>query len=226
MDAEATTAPVATVPAGLTAQGVLDAAMEAMGGRQAIDRVETIDIKQEASLMGMTLSFHSVYAKPHFIFSEQKTPMGGSLKKYNGDKVVVQANGQDIPVDDAMAQDVIHDSWCTELLLDGAEGGNAALSQAPATVNGATCYELVITLGSNEVKRYYDAKTGVCVRQSQVAETPQGEQVINVDFSDYRTVDGVMLPHVMIVPLQPGMNLEVKTTLVVVNGEVDMNIFN
>lgn len=226
LDAEATTAPVATVPAGLTAQGVLDAAMEAMGGRQAIDRVETIDIKQEASLMGMTLSFHSVYAKPHFIFSEQKTPMGGSLKKYNGDKVVVQANGQDIPVDDAMAQDVIHDSWCTELLLDGAEGGNAALSQAPATVNGATCYELVITLGSNEVKRYYDAKTGVCVRQSQVAETPQGEQVINVDFSDYRTVDGVMLPHVMIVPLQPGMNLEVKTTLVVVNGEVDMNIFN
>ena len=85
---------------------------------------------------------------------------------------------------------------------------------------------LNLPLGSNEVKRYYDAKTGVCVRQSQVAETPQGEQVINVDFSDYRTVDGVMLPHVMIVPLQPGMNLEVKTTLVVVNGEVDMNIFN
>ena len=102
----------------------------------------------------------------------------------------------------------------------------AVLSEAPATVNDALCYELVVTLGSNEVKRYYDAKTGLCVRQSQVAQTPQGEQVINVDFGDYQTVDGVKLPFVTAVPLQPGMNLEVKNTQVVINGEVDMNIFN
>ena len=226
LDAEPTTAPVAKVPAGLTAQKVIDAAFAAMGGREAIEGVETIDINQEASLMGMTLNFHSVYAAPNYIFSEQKTPMGGSVKKYNGQKVVVQANGQDVPVDEATAQDVINDSWCTELLLSGGEGGNAVLSEAPATVNDAVCYELVVTLGSNEVKRYYDAKTGLCVRQSQVAETPQGEQVINVDFGDYQTVDGVKLPFVTTVPLQPGMNLEVKTTKVVVNGEVDMNIFN
>jgi zinc protease len=210
----------------LTAQKVIDAAFAAMGGREAIEGVENIDITQEASLMGMTLNFHSVYAAPNYIFSEQKTPMGGSVKKYNGQKVVVQANGQDVPVDEATAQDVINDSWCTELLLSGGEGGNAVLSEAPATVNDAICYELVVTLGSNEVKRYYDAKTGLCVRQSQVAETPQGEQVINVDFGDYQTVDGLKLPFVTTVPLQPGMNLEVKTTKVVVNGEVDMNIFN
>jgi len=152
--------------------------------------------------------------------------MGSSVKKYNGQKVVVQANGQDIPVDEATAQDVINDSWCTELLLSGGEGGNALLSEAPATVNDALCYELVVTLGSNEVKRFYDAKTGLCVRQSQVAQTPQGEQVINVDFGDYQMVDGVKLPFVTTVPLQPGMNLEVKTTKVVINAEVDMNIFN
>ena len=226
LDAEPTTAPVATVPAGLTAQKVIDAAFVALGGREAIEGVQTIDIQQEASLMGMTLTFHSVYAAPNYIFSEQKTPMGASVKKYNGTNVVVQANGQDIPVDEATAADVINDSWCTELLLSGGEGGNAVLSEAPATVNDALCYELVVTLGSNEVKRYYDAKTGLCVRQSQVAQTPQGEQVINVDFGDYQTVDGVKLPFVTAVPLQPGMNLEVKNTQVVINGEVDMNIFN
>ena len=226
LDAEPTTAPVAKVPAGLTAQKVIDAAFAAMGGREAIEGVKNIDITQEASVMGMSLSFHSVYAAPNYIFTEQKSPMGGSVKKYNGEKVVVQALGKDLPVDEATAQDVINDSWCTELLLSGGEGGNAVLSEAPATVNDAVCYELVVTLGSNEVKRYYDAKTGLCVRQSQVAETPQGEQVINVDFGDYQTVDGVKLPFVTTVPLQPGMNLEVKTTKVVVNGEVDMNIFN
>ena len=227
LDAQPTAAPVAKVPAGLTAQKVLDAAFAAMGGREAIEGVENIDIQQEASLMGMTLSFHSIYAKPNFIFSEQKTPMGGSLKKYNGVKVVVQANGQDIPVDEATAQDVINDSWCTELLLSGGEGGNAVLSEAPASVNDALCYELVVTLGSNEVKRYYDAKTGLCVRQSQVAQTPQGEQVINVDYSDYQVVEGVIkLPFTTTVPLQPGMNLEVKTKKVALNGSVDMNIFN
>jgi len=226
LDAEPTTAPVAKVPAGLTAQKVIDAAFAAMGGREAIEGVKNIDITQEASVMGMSLSFHSVYVAPNYIFTEQKSPMGGSVKKYNGEKVVVQALGKDLPVDEATAQDVINDSWCTELLLSGGEGGNAVLSEAPATVNDAVCYELVVTLGSNEVKRYYDAKTGLCVRQSQVAETPQGEQVINVDFGDYQTVDGVKLPFVTTVPLQPGMNLEVKTTKVVVNGEVDMNIFN
>lgn len=226
LDAEPTTAPVATVPAGLTAQKVIDAALAALGGREAMEGVQTIDIAQEASLMGMTLNFHSVYAAPNYIFSEEKTPMGSSVKKYNGQKVVVQANGQDIPVDEATAQDVINDSWCTELLLSGGEDGNAVLSEAPATVNDALCYELVVTLGSNEVKRYYDAKTGLCVRQSQVAQTPQGEQVINVDFGDYQMVDGVKLPFVTTVPLQPGMNLEVKTTKVVINAEVDMNIFN
>ena len=226
LDAEPTTAPVAKVPAGLTAQKVIDGAFDAMGGREAVEGVQNIDIQQEASLMGMTLNFHSVYAKPNFIFSEQKTPMGGSVKKYNGVKVIVQANGQDIPVDEATAADVINDSWCTELLLSGGEGGNAVLSEAPATVNDALCYELVVTLGSNEVKRYYDAKTGLCVRQSQVAETPQGEQVINVDFGDYQVVEGVKLPFLTTVPLQSGMNLEVKTIQVLINGEVDMNIFN
>ncbi len=227
LDAESTTAPVAKVPEGLTAQKVINLAMDAMGGGLAlIDGVENIEIYQEASLMGMTLNFHSVYVAPHYIFSEQKTPMGGSIKKYNGEKVVIQANGQDIPVDEATAQDVMNDSWCTEILLSGDEGGNAVLSQAPATINGAVCYELIVTLGSNEVKRYYDAKTGLCVRQSQVAQTPEGEQVINVDFADYKEVEGVKLPFSTTIPLQPGMNLEVKTTKVIINGEVDMNIFN
>jgi hypothetical protein len=138
----------------------------------------------------------------------------------------VQANGQDVPVDEAMTADVINDSWCTELLLTAGENGNVKLSEAPATIGDALCYELVVTLGSNEVKRYYDAKTGLCVRQSQVAQTPQGDQVINVDFSDYKAVDGISVAHSMKVPLQPGMDLEVKTISVTINGEVDKNIFN
>lgn len=226
LDAEPTAAPVATLPEGLTAQKVLDVAMDAMGGREAIAAVQNIDIQQEASLMGMTLTFHSVYAQPNLIFSEQKTPMGSSVKKYNGKQVVVQANGQDVPVDEAMTADVINDSWCTELLLTAGENGNVKLSEAPATIGDALCYELVVTLGSNEVKRYYDAKTGLCVRQSQVAQTPQGDQVINVDFSDYKAVDGISVAHSMKVPLQPGMDLEVKTISVTINGEVDKNIFN
>ncbi|MDG1252261.1 MAG: pitrilysin family protein [Schleiferiaceae bacterium] len=226
LDAEPTTAPVAKVPTGLTAQKVIDAAFEAMGGREAIEGVQNIEITQSASLMGMTLDFHSIYAAPNYIFSEQKTPMGSSLKKYNGYQVVVQANGQDIPVDEAMTEEVINDSWCTELLLSSGENGNVKLSDAPATVGDALCYELVVTLGSNEVKRYYDAKTGFCVRQSQVSQSPQGEQVINVDFSDYQSVDGVYIAHSMKVPLQPGMDLEVKTTSVTINGEVDKSIFD
>ncbi|NDH16318.1 MAG: DNA polymerase/3'-5' exonuclease PolX, partial [Opitutae bacterium] len=91
-------------------QKVIDAAFAAMGGREAIEGVKNIDITQEASVMGMSLSFHSVYAAPNYIFTEQKSPMGGSVKKYNGEKVVVQALGKDLPVDEATAQDVINDS--------------------------------------------------------------------------------------------------------------------
>ncbi len=56
-------------------------------------------------------------------------------------------------------------------------------------------YALEATSTSGDVdKMYFDTKSGLLVRAITTVHSPQGDQVIQADLSDYRDTDGIKLP--------------------------------
>jgi photosynthetic reaction center cytochrome c subunit len=63
------------------------------------------------------------------------------------------------------------------------------------TVNGATAYVLAAPSGAHATERFYiDSASGLLVRKVTINETMIASIPEQVDYSDYRTVDGVQIP--------------------------------
>jgi len=69
-------------------------------------------------------------------------------------------------------------------------------------------------------KMYFDAETGLLVRQDAEREGPQGAAVVQVYFEDYRDVDGVKVPFT-IRQVMPMFELSIKFSEVKHNVEID-----
>jgi photosynthetic reaction center cytochrome c subunit len=65
----------------------------------------------------------------------------------------------------------------------------------PEMVNGAACDVLNgAAQGRPAVRLYFDRKTGLLTRMVRYAETPVGRNPTQIDYADYRAVDGVQVP--------------------------------
>jgi hypothetical protein len=62
---------------------------------------------------------------------------------------------------------------------------------------------LAIREGQPPVKLYFDKQSGLLVRMIRYAETPLGRNPTQIDYADYREVDGVQIPF-RVTTSQPG----------------------
>ena len=68
-------------------------------------------------------------------------------------------------------------------------------------------------------KMYFDAQTGLLVRAITTVHSPQGDQVIQADLSDYRDADGIKLPFSV---HQSSVQAEYTITFTEVHHNVDL----
>ena len=65
----------------------------------------------------------------------------------------------------------------------------------PAEIGGSMCETIVASKpGEPPVTLYFDQKTGLLNRMVRSADTPMGRMPTQIDYSDYREVDGVKTP--------------------------------
>src|ERR1041385_832097 len=95
------------------------------------------------------------------------------------------------------------------------------------TVNGSTAYELVAPGGEHESVRYYiDSASGLLVRKLTITETMIANIPEQIDYSDYRAVDGVKVPFVLrVAGVDPRDSFTRRATTVEQNGQVDEKKF-
>jgi hypothetical protein len=98
------------------------------------------------------------------------------------------------------------------------------LAPSYSTINGERCYSLTVTQGKQTQIHYFSTKTGLRVAMAMPSEDPTAP-ARTISYSDYRSVNGVLFPHSVVVPLGPGMNLEFKTTQLLINSNVADSFF-
>lgn len=65
----------------------------------------------------------------------------------------------------------------------------------PDQINGVECYSLSgAAPGKPRTTFYFDSKTGLLLRVVRLTDTPVGRMPVQIDYADYRDVDGVKVP--------------------------------
>jgi len=217
-------APSKPLPAGLTAQKVIDNYIVATGGVKAWNKVKNIDITMSASMQNMTLAMQMRKMRPNLM--ETKMTLNGAMViqqvKFDGEKAIesgMQAPGNkevdgarlaELKESAAMLPEALYNTAGYQLNLLGIE-----------MVNDVETYAVEVTFPSGSKQtEYYDVASGFKVREVSVEDSPEGSVVQTSDLADYRKVKGdVLIPHKTTIQFGPrSLTMEVKT--VTVNGKM------
>lgn len=217
-------APSKPLPAGLTAQKVVDNYIVATGGLKAWNKVKNIDITMSASMQNMTLAMQVRKMRPNFF--ETKMTLNGAMViqqvKFDGEKAFesgMQAPGNKEVEGERLAQLKEGAAMLPEALYNTA--GYKMSLQGIEMVNDKETYAIEVTFPSgNTQTEYYDIATGFKVREVRVEDGPEGAVAQTSDLADYRKVKGnVLVPHQTTIQFGPrSLTMEVKN--IVVNGKM------
>ncbi len=211
-----------------TVDQILDKYVSALGGEAALRKITTRVAKGTFELNQMPgESTTVVYEKaPNKIYSDTESPQIGTYKRgYDGEK-----GWQDTPqtgLEDLSGQQLADIKRSGDFYgeLDLKELYPKITVKGEETVDGHQAYviDAVSKEGSPETW-YFDAQTGLKIRNVSQAEGPQGPITVDSMIGDYRKLDGIMVPYMIRQDLGE-ISLTIKFTDIKQNVPVDDAIF-
>lgn len=215
-------------PAGPTADQILAKYTEAIGGQAAIEKMKTSVMKGTyAGFNGAELTFEAYLTAPDKFYVSVTTPQGTSERGFDG-KVAWEKNARGVneltnPILDQMKsmfmlfRNIKLKEQFTRLRL----GGRDKIGDRNVIIISGT------TADNHRERLFFDAETGLLLRRISYAETMIGMIPEQIDFEDYRDVDGVKLPFtVRVSSVEPGLVSTRKYTEIKLNVPVDDSKFN
>jgi hypothetical protein len=182
------------VPMGTTAQDIVKKYIDAIGGANKLQSVNTLKIVDSAAVQGVVLIRTSTY-KPHGFNQDVTVPSfnNGVVSHIgiNADSVTVQERNMDIQLS-ATEKNAIKQKYRLFPELDYLKAGYT-LQLAPnlQIVNDQLVYLVTATSADGaEIKNYYDQKTGLKLRE--ITNAPGATPI---DFTDYTDANGIKIPY-------------------------------
>lgn len=204
------------IPDGVTAKTVFEDYLKAIGGKDKLEKVNSVAINAQGEMQGMKFDLQTITTADNKFMMDLS--MGGnsmSKQVFNGESGYIVAQGQKMDIPAGQIADLkmasypfaeLHYIDNDSISLNGIE-----------KVDGNNAYEVQV---SNNLKLYYDVDSGLLVKQ--VVSSPMGEQALG--FADYKEVDGIKFPHTYIQTLGP-QKLAFKVTEVSINKGVSKDDF-
>ncbi len=200
------------IPAGVTAQTVLNNYINVIGGEKAVKNVKTLAVMSAGTVQGTPLEL-VVKTAPKKLGVEMKAMGMVMMKQVVNEKeayMVQQGQRKDFKDQElkdmqAMAGNFKELSMLTDkdVTLTGIENINGA--DAYAIKNGKSTY-------------YYDVKTGFKVAEAQELEQGGQKMTQTTYYQDYKDVKGLKFPYKTI--MNVGIEIELITTEVKINEGV------
>ena len=182
-----------SVSTDVSAKGIVSNYINSIGGRDRLEKVESIEISGNANLnmqgQSFVLEFYSL--KNNQNQSLATVTAGGMMvqksvfNKYQGYNEV---NGQRIPLTDSELENAIIDSALfSELNYDFSTIELVGTS----VVNDEKVYEIKITDNKTE---YYSIESGLKLKEIETTEVEGNQIVVETTVNEYKEVDGVLIP--------------------------------
>jgi photosynthetic reaction center cytochrome c subunit len=206
---------------GPKAEDLLDKYVQAAGGTRAIDKVTTRVMKGTITFGDRNIPIEIFSKDPDKRISFTHTPDGDSVTAFDGKeswlaapkRAVHAMHGSDI---DAAAMDAdLHFPDHLKGLLSKTE------VKGKETIDGHDAYFVEGEReGKPSLKLYFDETSGLLVRLIRYGDTPLGLLPTQLDYADYRDVDGVKIPFRWTLA-RPGGRFTIQLTDVKQNIPID-----
>jgi hypothetical protein len=194
-------------------RAIVEKAIEAQGGAEKMAQLKAAKLKAKGTvfLAGMEIPFkiETLQQLPSQAKNVMKLDFKGMeidvIEVLNGDKGWQSVNGQTKEADDKSldqmkdAQFASYVTMLTPLLKDK----TFELTSLPESkVNDKAAVGVkVASKGHKDIKLYFDKASGLLVKLSRPGVDPITKQMVTQDefYSDYRAVEGVKMPHRLLV---------------------------
>ncbi|NNE75523.1 MAG: insulinase family protein [Pricia sp.] len=204
----------AKLPEGIGVNDVLNKYLEAIGGKEKLEGVESYVMLAEAEMQGMKLNLEMKKTINDQFMQDLKVG-GNSMSKQvlNGDSGYVIMQGQKKEFNEEELEKVKKESvpfpeleyLNSDVTLEGMD-----------IVDGKQAYKVKVT---DEKSIFYDMETGLKLQEINVAEMGGQEVTSTVNFTDYREVSGILFPFQMAQTVGP-QSFEFIVSEVKVNEDV------
>ena len=226
--ANATDKPVYSkpLPEGLTAETVIKNYVKAVGGEENLRKVNSTLMTADVTIPGAPFKPKAIIKQmsPNKFSMEIMAEGMGTLMKQNfdGESGYMEQQGRKIPMDD----DTVSSRKSTKGLFEELFMEPSTIDlDSKTTIDGADVYKIKLTQNGKDSFRYYDVESGYLVRTEETNDV-QGQSLTTVtDYSNYKEVDGVMMPYTMKVTTGPQVFV-FETTEVKINEGVTAEDFN
>lgn len=190
-------APPAPANNTLTVDQIVGKWIAASGGAENIRKMQT-RVMKGGTFVGETETPIEVWAKaPNLRLSVTKSKEGGSYTTYAGNGGWMGNTGR--PARDMQPADAMSASLDAEfhLPLRIKDLYPRMTKGRPERVNGFDCDVLIGAAqpGRPAVRLYFDRESGLLLRMVRFLASPVGRMPVQVDYGDFRALEGVTLPY-------------------------------
>jgi photosynthetic reaction center cytochrome c subunit len=207
------------------ADAILDKYVQAIGGEDALHKITTRVEKGTLSGFGPAAMPVEVYAKaPNARVTVVRTPRGETVTAFNGNTGWMSGFGPPHPITGGELDNEKRNAdfyFAADIKQAFQQIGNARLDK----VDDHDAYLLVArSPGKPPVRFYFDKDSGLLLREVRYVETPLGRNPSQVDYADYRDVNGVKIPYKWTIA-RPGGRFTIQIDQVQQNVPIDESKF-
>jgi zinc protease len=217
------------VPAGMTAEKVIQDYINAIGGADKIAAVKDMQTTSVLRTPGPTLDVKTIQKGGDKIVVEVTMNQQVVTKQVlNGDKGTLLGGGPSAkpePISGTQLNDLKEQA----LFFKEAgylKGGYKLELQSIEDANGVKAYKIeVVRPDGKKSTEFYDIKTGLKVREESTVEGPQGTISQATDINGYEAVNGVKIPRTLISTGLLPMPVKINISEVLINKGVEDSLF-
>ena len=181
---------------GVTADQLLDKYIQGIGGVAAIDKISSRVMKGNIEVGGKSFPIDIFTKDPGERISLAHMPEGDSVTAFNGHEGWLGMQGRPMremhggDLDGAAIDADLHLATHLKQMFTQSEVREGETIDAHAT------YEIVGQReGKPPIELYFDRQSGLLLRLVRYGETALGWLPTQIDYADYRDVDGVKIPY-------------------------------
>ncbi|MCI5082772.1 MAG: insulinase family protein [Saprospiraceae bacterium] len=216
------------LPEGVSAATIVEDYINAIGGRDAMKKVEDMTIVMSTTVMGQTMQMETMTKAPNKMkMTAKMSGMVMNETKFDGQKAKISQMGQNVPVDENTNKEMRQQARMFPERTYLSDGYKLELSGIE-TINGKKAYAVVVTTPSgSKTTEYYDMATSLKIRTVMTQSGPQGEVTVTNDFSDYREVEGfgIKIPYQTTSTGMAPVPITLKTESVKINTGLEDSVF-
>lgn len=206
------------------AKEVIEKYLSAIGGRDALLKVEDRTTIMRGTAMGQSITLIAKQKAPNKLRQEIKAGGMEQTILFDGEKGMMSAMNQKIEVKDKELE-ALKIEANMEFMMDPESFGIKLFYEGTEKVNSKDAEKIKMVLPSGlRWFSYFDVESGLKVKDEKELQTQMGLMNQTFTFEDYKEVDGVKYPH-KILQSAGGQAIDVSVSSIKVNKGLSDDIF-